>query len=137
MGFIKSFFRGVKYGAETKLNSIEVIEEVPCEVVTYDAPQSLKLAPHIFDQFKTSGKYVTIRKGRRDIKLGVLDFECTSGTRGRTVEVNKVSYMRLIDVSDKDLKADNFANFEALLETMQSFYPDISVKDEVTVIYFL
>jgi hypothetical protein len=106
------------------------------EEQAYNAPQSLKLAPDIFDQLQAEEKRVTIRKGRRDIQLGILDFVCTSGTRGATVNVTSVEYTSLVMVTQDDLVSDGFKNIAELYDTMKRFYPDITLKDEVTIIRF-
>jgi len=99
--------------------------------------QELLLAPKIFDELERGVKKVTIRKGRRDIKLGTLLFKETGGLREKSVEVWSVTYTYLDSVSHQDCKADGFKNYRELEKVMKEFYPDISHSTEVTVIRFI
>lgn len=97
--------------------------------------QKLTLFKDIFDALE-KGKLTTIRKGRRDIALGELMFECVETNRQKTVEVITVYYTHLENVDMEDLKNDGFIDHRDMWEKMQRFYPDIGLNDEVTVVKF-
>jgi len=83
------------------------------------------------------GERVTVRKGRRDIKLGELLFV---GSKDETlryiVSVTEVRYVRMVDVNDDVVEAEGFKNWNDFYEDMKIFYPDLDLTDEVTVVYF-
>jgi hypothetical protein len=97
--------------------------------------QVLTLLEDIFDSLE-KGKLTTIRKGRRDIKLGDLLFESVETKRQELVYVISVHYCRLADVPLDDLQNDGFIDHQDLAERMKRFYPDIILNDEVTVVKF-
>lgn len=94
------------------------------------------LAEEVFDNLQYGDKLVTIRKGRRDIILDDLLFECVDGTRKDIVEVRKVIHCRLAEVPEEYYRKDGFESLLDMLEGMRDFYPDISFDSEVTVVEF-
>ena len=83
------------------------------------------------------GERVTVRKGRRDIKLKPLLFEGSKNDGLKyVVGVTEVRYVSVVDVDDDVIKAEGFDNWGDFYEDMKKFYPDLDVSDEVTVIYF-
>ena len=83
------------------------------------------------------GERVTVRKGRRDIQLGELQF---IGSRDETlryeVGVIEVRHVQIINVDEDVIAAEGFTNWTDFYDGMKKFYPDLDVTDEVTVIYF-
>ncbi|AGO47648.1 hypothetical protein Phi17218_115 [Cellulophaga phage phi17:2_18] len=98
--------------------------------------QELKLAEDIFDALE-KGKTTTIRKGRRDIKLGNLLFESLETNRKEVVSVLNIHYCKLSNVYDGDLKNDGFKDHQDMWDQMKRFYPDLTLDDEVTTIKFV
>jgi len=83
------------------------------------------------------GERVTVRQGRRDIKLENLLFEgAKDNTLKYVVGVIEVRYVQVINVDDDVVEAEGFSNWAEFYEDMKKFYPDLDVTDEVTVIYF-
>jgi hypothetical protein len=97
--------------------------------------QKLLCAPSVFKSLYRS-KEVTIRKGRRDIKLGNLIFENIETHEQAHVWVDSVLYCRLSDVPYEFFILDGFENTASMYECMKSFYPDITSNSEVTVVKF-
>jgi hypothetical protein len=97
--------------------------------------QTLKLAEDIYNQLST-GKRVTIRKGRRDIALGDCLLECIETNRKIVVNVVNIHYCQLANVYIGDLQNDGFKDHFEMWETMKRFYPEITFDDEVTTIKF-
>ena len=95
--------------------------------------QKLILAEDVFDALKT-GKTCTIRKGRRDIKLGKLLLESLDEKRTETVMVNTVIFTELLMIPFRYLSNDGFKNHDDMCEKMKRFYPDITMETECTVI---
>ena len=83
------------------------------------------------------GERVTVRKERRDIKLGELLFIGTNDDGLKyIVTVTEVRYLRIVDVDDDVISAEGFNNWTDFYNDMKKFYPDLDVTDECTVIYF-
>ena len=99
--------------------------------------QNLVLAEDLFDRLESGDKLVTIRKGRRDIKLGELLFKSLKKDREQEVEVLMVIYSKAQNVPDEILNEDGFANVDDMIEQMQRFYPDLDEDTEVTSIVFV
>ena len=85
----------------------------------------LILAEDVFDALD-SGKFVTIRKGRRDIQLGSLEFESLELKRSVIVDVSMVYFCHLDGVIPSDVINDGFEDYDDMLACMKRFYPDIT-----------
>lgn len=97
--------------------------------------QQLILAEDVYDQL-AFGKRCTIRKGKREIAKGDLEFK--SLTKGRTIIVNviEVYTCELNTIFMSHVINDGFKDYEDMHECMKRFYPDIAIDSEVTVIRF-
>lgn len=98
--------------------------------------QKLMLAESVYDELQDGVKSVTIRKGRRDISLGQLNFESVENERVTTVNVKKVIYCKLGGVPEEYIHADGFTSAQHMLEVLSEFYPGITLNDEVTIVEF-
>lgn len=96
----------------------------------------LKLADDLFEGLYDGTKFVTIRKGQRDIALGQNIMESVSGDRSEEIDVYQVTRMAIGLIPDTVAQDDGFENSEEMLEGMKRFYPDINEDSEVTIIYF-
>ena len=96
----------------------------------------LKLADDLFESLYDGTKFVTIRKGQRDISLGINTMESISGDDQVKINVYQVTRMLLGLVPDTVAQDDGFEDAEEMLEGMKKHYPDIDEKSEVTIIYF-
>ena len=100
--------------------------------------QTLKLADNLFPAIREGYKRNTIRKGRRDIGLGLLRLEgAEDESLTIVVEVTSVTFIRLCNVSQEDMESDGFLDHADMLVQMRRFYPDITLATEVTVINFV
>jgi hypothetical protein len=106
-------------------------------------------------------KRVTIRRGRHDIKLGLLTFVSTypagqreidwfikasvtgfihevNGARhiAETIPVTEVRYKLFNNISDRDAQDCDYENVEHMFECMQHLHPDLAWTDEMTFIFF-
>ncbi len=101
--------------------------------------QQLKLATDLFDDLVTGRKYMTIRKGRRDIQLGELEFESVGEVGGglkKVVRVHRVAYTLVGGLCDREAKEDGFQSVHDLILGMQRFYPDLDENTEITLVYW-
>ncbi len=97
----------------------------------------LKLNDKSFDGLFDGTKVVTIRKGRIDIPLGINKMESASdNTHIKEIEVYQVVYMHLKFIPDTVAQDDGYENSEEMFEGLLKFYPDLTLEDEVTIIYF-
>lgn len=99
--------------------------------------QIMQLADDLFESLRNGSKELTIRKGRRDVKLGELVFE---GAKDKLllerVTVTEVRYLKVVDVPEDALQADGFKDWTDFYEGMKKFYPDLDLTDECTIIFF-
>jgi hypothetical protein len=86
----------------------------------------------LLDTLKTS----TIRRGHKDISCGNLMFICAATGEYRVVHVYEVYYCRLSDVHPLNIVSENCRSITELLELLRTFYNDISLDDDVTVVNF-
>ena len=98
--------------------------------------QKLILAEDVFDTLK-DGKTCTIRKGRRDIELGLLMFESLEEKRRELVYVTHVIYCKALYIPEEYWRNDGFTSVNDMIEKMQRFYPDMDDETECTVIVFM
>lgn len=97
----------------------------------------LKLADDLFPDLFSGRKTVTIRALWRDIQLGPLRFEPTSGADyDALVSVRRITYCRAIDITDAQAQADGAANAEEMRVALRRFYPDLPPDCVVTIIEF-
>lgn len=83
------------------------------------------------------GERVTVRNGRRDIKLGELLFiGSNNNTLEHVVTVTEVRYVRVVDVSEDVVSSEGYMCWTDFYQDMKRFYPDLDIADEVTVVYF-
>lgn len=104
----------------------------------FDVPyQTMLLADDLFEPLRKRKKELTIRKGRRDVKLGELVFE---GAKDKylleRVTVVEVRYLRVVDVPEEVCVSDGFKDWSDFYEGMKKFYPDLDLTDECTIIFF-
>ena len=99
--------------------------------------QTLKLADDLFPSLKAGDKKLTIRKGRRDVKLGKLLFEgAKDESLKEVVEAVEVRYLRVSGVPDELCQEDGFDNWVDFYQGMKKYYPDLDVSEECTIIMF-
>ncbi len=99
--------------------------------------QVLKLADDLFVKLRSGDKVCTIRKGRRDVGLGGLQFEgAQDGSLKERVFITSVTFTTLGSVPTETLESDGFRDHADALEQMKRFYPDIRFDTEVTVVNF-
>lgn len=99
--------------------------------------QTLKLTDELFVPLRAGDKEVTIRKGKRDIDLGLLWFEGTQDESLREqVEVVEVRYVRASGVPEDVCRIDGFSDWYDFYMGMKKFYPDLEATDTVTIIFF-
>jgi len=97
--------------------------------------QSLKLSQNEFNNLRLT-KTVTIRKGRKDVKLGLLEFHNIESVAVELVNIESVQYCKLKYVSSEDLLCDGMISTCHAVSKLIQFYPDITPETEVTAIKF-
>lgn len=102
--------------------------------------QSLQLANDLWGDLSL-GKRVTVRAGRRDIRLGPLVLEstlpdCTGQHLREIVEVTEVHYKRLRYLTDLEAEEDGATDADELRDALRRFYPALGSDDEITLLYF-
>jgi hypothetical protein len=99
--------------------------------------QTLKLADNQFKSLRQGDKKVTVRRGRRDIRLGSLVFVgANDQTLWEEVDVVEVRYIRVSGVPDEICQQDGFDNRVDFYYGMKKHYPDLDVGEECTIIIF-
>lgn len=88
----------------------------------------------LLDLIKNGRKTTTIRLGRRKVKTGALTFLC--GRETLKVQVTRVEYKSVDQLSQVDAQRDGFASLEGLIGVLRSFYPDMEPASEVTLVHF-
>jgi len=99
--------------------------------------QILRLKDDLFPSLKDSEKKITIRRGYRNIRIGILLFK---GIKDQNlqyeVEVVEVRHLRISGVSDGIAREDGFKDWVYFYQEMKKYYPDLDVSEECTLIYF-
>lgn len=125
--------------------------------------QTLLLANDLFNGFFETDRLerVSIRRGRRDIKLDLLTFISTDPADrqeidrfiwasavgftheidgahhiAETVLVTEIRYKRFDNISDEEAQNCDYKNVDHMFECMQRFYPDLTWTDEMTFVIF-
>ena len=101
----------------------------------FEDTQKLILAEDVYDCL-AKGKTCTIRKGRRDIGLGILLFESLEEKREELVFVTHVIYCTARNIPSEYYKNDGFGSIKAMINQMKRFYPDMEEGTECTVVVF-
>jgi len=99
--------------------------------------QSLKSVKNEFYAFE-DGKKSTIRKGHRDIRLGLLMFgsEEPNVNLEKIVNVTQVVHCKVKDLPVEYAKLDDFQDKHDLVNQLSLYYPDINEETEITAIVF-
>ena len=99
--------------------------------------QSLKSVKNKFYAFE-DGKKSTIRKGYRDIRLGLLIFgsEEPNVNYEKIVNVTQVVHCKVQDLPTQYARLDDFQDKHDLVSQMAYYYPDINEETEITAIVF-
>jgi len=96
----------------------------------------LKLEDGIFPGLYDGSKFVTIRKGHREVPLGLNVMESISGDDKEDIAVYQVTHTYLNLVPDEVCMDDGYEDNEDMYEGMKKFYPDLEPNEEITIIYF-
>jgi len=101
--------------------------------------QKLLLSNHLIPQIKSGEKRYTVRKGRRNIKLGKLMFVPAIPTKNFkpiTVNVVEIRYKRLCDIIQADFPSQlhDVAEWRG---KMREYYPDLKKTDTMTFVHFI
>ncbi len=97
-------------------------------------PQHLRLRAEYFRSIQCGEKRATIRKGKPNIKLGLLLLEC--GTDRQVVNVTSVKHCQVEDLTIEDAKDDGFIDVATLLSELYKIYPDLQEDSQITLIRF-
>lgn len=80
-------------------------------------------------------KVQTIRKGRRDYPLGDMRLTFKNSPNMKKT-ITAITYKRLGNVTKDEAMDDGFRSLSSLVEALRTYYPDINLKTEVTLIRF-
>jgi hypothetical protein len=114
--------------------------EVPVWVPPPARMQSLQLANDLWGDLHL-GRRITVRAGRRDIRLGPLMLESTlpdaAGQHLREiVDVTEVRHKRFRDLTDTEAEDDGATDADEMREALRRFYPALGPDDEITLVCF-
>lgn len=99
--------------------------------------QTLKLADDLFPGVLDHSKQMTLRKGFRDIRPGLMQLESVSGALPTViVGVREVRFKRLRDLTLEEARADGFETLDEVIPSMRRFYQDINADSEITLVFF-
>lgn len=102
--------------------------------------QGLLLANRLFPRVESGDKRLTVRQGHRPIELGPLELKSAEPVGDerikKIVNVTRVIYTLLKNVTDKEARQDGFLGQADLATGLRSFYPEITDNDEVTLVYW-
>lgn len=96
--------------------------------------QQLVLADELWLDAVFGKKFITIRKGVRDIVKGPLRLEQLTTKDGTTVNVTSAYVIPFQEIPLRHINMDGAADHEHMLEILQQFYPDMTMHTECTVV---
>lgn len=100
-------------------------------------PRTMALNSRFFPDIRTGSKTSTVRKGKRNVRVGER-LVLTDNSRNRIeVEVSQVDFKRLDELTDDDARRDGFGSARDLAEVLREFYPRIRPQDVLTVVGFV
>lgn len=82
------------------------------------------------------GKICTIRKGRRSLQLGPLQFESLIENRKLIVHVTHVIHCIAHDIPMEYVRKDGFTDKHDMINQLTQYYPEINENTEITAIIF-
>lgn len=94
----------------------------------------INLAEEVFD--KLPEKKTTIRKGRKNYRLGHAWMISLEKGRRAAIHINSLMICKLGNVYECDLKNDGFKDWGDLHEGLKKYYPNLTWDDELTVVKF-
>lgn len=119
----------------------ETFQAVPPVQAQPRQMQQLQLANDLFVQVVNGSKYHTIREGRRDIQLGMLELYSTGKVTGgdhlrHAVRVHRVVYTKVGGLCDHEAKEFGYKNVEDLIDKLHRHYSTFNDNCEITIIYW-
>lgn len=103
--------------------------------------QQLELSNVLFAQVVNGTKYHTIREGRRDIQLGMLQLysasKVTDGDHLRhDVRVHRLVYTKVGGLCDREAKEFGYKSVHDLIDRLNRHYPKFNDDSEITIVYW-
>lgn len=94
------------------------------------------LADNLFESLVLGRKSCTIRRGRRDVACGTLILKGVQSGIEFPVTVTDVNVKPLRDLTDAEAQLDDAPDAHTMQDALKSYYPDITLDDEITIIRF-
>ena len=94
----------------------------------------LHFRPEFVSKIMSGGKRATIRLGKKGVKQGMIIFLAVGGRPFARARVVKVSYKKLKELTDHEIRAEGHSSLPELLADLRKIYPSISPEDTVTYI---
>jgi len=118
----------------TVIRGDEFLQELRDLHLLHHRMQSLRLRPELLAATRSGQKQSTIRRGRRQIRTGLLVLE----SRGESllVHVTGVTYKRFGELTEEDAQGDGYQNLAQLREELRSYYPKLRKNSPLTVVEF-
>ena len=86
------------------------------------------------EKIVTGDKKITIRRGKRDYKIGPVMLCCHLEPFAILADITEVRQTTLREVKVNELQDDGFTNHVDLLQGLREYYPNMSLSDNVTVV---
>lgn len=116
------------------LTGEEFMQQLGTSLISNGQPQVLRLRAEYLRAVRMGEKRTTIRKGKLNIKPGLLLFECSSDYQ--VVNVTSVKYCQVSDLTMEDAFNDGFSDVQTLLSALCKIYPGLQSHHRVTLINF-
>lgn len=111
----------------------EFMSSLPNRATSYEAP-SLPIAAEYLSAVRAGRKTTTIRRGRRNVSIGLILLKSKSEVE--SVRVTEIKYKTFAQLTEGDAQRDGFQNLSELQVALRKFYPDLCQTSVVTIIYF-
>lgn len=95
---------------------------------------TIPLARDLIPAVRAGNKTATVRRGHRPYSPGHAKF--VSGEQEIPIEILSVQHLHLDDVGPEIAAADGYCDIASLRLALETFYPDLDDRAEMTVVRF-
>jgi hypothetical protein len=94
------------------------------------------IRPELLKLVKQGKKTTTCRNGKRNYPLGKTILKDNSSEDYIYINITKLQYSKLKDITDETAQNDRFADRENLIIVLNEIYTGINEDSDVTIVYF-
>lgn len=121
-------------GKILNLNIHDDIKLIAFKINKFDDSQYIEMAAEFYEMIISGQKRTTIRKGKRDYKIGkgIIVFN----NKNVIINILGIKHIRLTELSYNEINNDGFRSIEELKASLYEFYGELDLNETMTLVSF-